>query len=465
MFYYPACFRRHIFPSPLGGEGRRERSERGVRGASVILLSFLAFPGIINVLNENDFVFECAAAEPGSSSLRIETVPDGASLFINGRLTGATPVLFERLKAGVYGVRIEKEGYAPFFRRVVVGAGGVLINEALESIRTGALSLRVEPNGAEVVLDGEIVGHTPLEMSNLAAGPHELTIRKTNFDSYSKCVEIIPGGSPLTFSAFVLKDRIFAMLDGMIKKEPQRLAHDIDLAHYLFVNGKIDESADVFVKGLELMQKPLDYNVLGFSGRENMLPAEIALEEQLRKEDEARLFKEIEKHRKWPRVDTKMFSTKLDRAFEKIAREHIGDWAWVDRTGKSYVNSRKPEKAIQLYLDHLAANKKTSSQKDMSSQGLDRAYVALIDLYLKQNDLIAVKDVTAQFAEAIETSADPKICEDRSLCLADVLRRSRRFEDARELYTRLSASVNAGIRTKAKTGLSMVKADEAKGNK
>lgn len=60
------------------------------------------------------------AADPGS--LRVESRPPGARVFVGGRSAGTTPAVVSGLAAGPHEVRIELEGYAPWVTSVDVGA-------------------------------------------------------------------------------------------------------------------------------------------------------------------------------------------------------------------------------------------------------------------------------------------------------------------------------------------------------
>ncbi len=55
-----------------------------------------------------------------TNSLDIQTKPEGASVFINNELRGETHFHQENLPAGSYELRVEKVGYAPYHRRLVL---------------------------------------------------------------------------------------------------------------------------------------------------------------------------------------------------------------------------------------------------------------------------------------------------------------------------------------------------------
>lgn len=325
----------------------------------------------------------------GSSQLRVETNPPGASFFINGQLAGSTPMVVAGLQNGAYGVRIEKEGWETLTKTVNVSDNTPPLSEKLAVLPGGTLQVDVKPDEAEVLLNGELIGYTPLKLNHVPAGFYELLIRKTNCDAYSTRIEVAPG-APLAFSGFELKDKVYAMMDGLVKSEPQRLAHYIDLGHYLFVSGKIDEAVDIYIQGMEVMRTPLNFEGPGYSGEKNMPPDEVQLERRLRSEDESRYMKELEKHRAWQGKDTAVFRTKLEEAQEQIARKNIASWEWAERAGQLSVQGRNYDKAGKIYRDHIAAS--AADSKD-----LPRAYTALIEVYLMQRDIPAATETFEKF--------------------------------------------------------------------
>jgi hypothetical protein len=233
----------------------------------------------------------CACAEDSgeikaikAGKLQVESEPAGASLFINGRLVGITPLLFEKVPSGGYRLRFEKEGCQPLSRNVELGERGVALKQKLAELATGALTVNLEPKGAEVLLNGELMGQTPLALPKVPVGGYELLVRKPNFESYCKQIKV-EAGAPLVFEGFGLRDKILTMLENLVKSEPQRVANYLDLGQYLFVNGKKEAALEVFTRGRDAMQKPLDFNGAGYAGKDKLSPEEQAFEVEQRDRD------------------------------------------------------------------------------------------------------------------------------------------------------------------------------------
>ncbi len=347
---------------------------------------------------------DAEAKEPdgGVAQLSVESQPSGASIMINGRLAGSTPIALQRLPVGDYGIRLEKEGCEPVSLKVALGRDGASLNQKLSALPTGALVVEVKPEGSDVLLDGEFVGQTPLKLEKLAVGSYDLLIRKTNYNAYVSHVDVEAGGTA-KFAGIELSDRVLGMLEGLQKTEPQRLTHYIDMAHYYFVNNNLDRAVEVFSQAMELMQTPLNFNGPGYPGKEKMSDIEIAQEERMRKSDETRLLKELDKHKNWPGKDVTAFRQKIEQAQELINSKNLPSWEWAERSARVYLNNNNYEKAARIYQDHIK----------VAAEGPDlpKAYLALMDLELMRRDLKTTREVFDTFFFMFSSNAEAmRVC-------------------------------------------------------
>jgi tetratricopeptide (TPR) repeat protein len=340
-----------------------------------------------------------APVRPRIHRLAVKSQPAGASLLINGRLIGATPAILENMPEGIYGLRLEREGFKPLNRQAEIGAGDLEINASLETLPKGLLSVEIEPAGAEVLLDGEFVGLTPLKDALVPAGNYELLIRKTNFEPHAAFVAIKPD-APQVFADFDLKDRVRGMLETQVRSEPQRLTHYLDLAHYLFINGNIDAAVDVYARGWEIMGQPLDFNGQGFNGMENMTKEETELEKRLRLDDADRFRKEIDKHyNHWSDpVAVRAFRKKWDQAKVLVEKHNIGSWPWVEQAARLHLGGGNYERAAQIYHGFIAAAP--------GSPDLYKAWAALVEINMLQHDVPGASAAFNQFYAACKNDGD-----------------------------------------------------------
>ena len=373
-----------------------------------------------------------------AGTLKVESEPSGASVMVNGQLVGPTPVVVKGLSGGAYSVRLEKAGCTPIDLRVNVSSqNAALVHEKLKALPQGTLIVNIKPADAEVLLDGELVGHTPLHLANVEAGPHEMLVRKTNFSSYSQRIEIVPG-KPKTFegAAVDLADKVLELLESQLKAEPQRVGHYIDLAHYYFVNDRMDESVEMFVRGNEVMMQPLDFDGQGYSGKAKMSAEEIELEQRLRRDDISRYPKELEKHKSFPKKDVRAFRMKLMEAMDTNSRRDLKSWPRTHRAAQEQLQNNNYDKAARIYMDFIAAAP--------TAVELPKAYLALMEIYCMHSDVNSLSAQFEKFYALYERKDGPSLRQCGNL-LNQYWERPTRAADRTRLLKMSERSLRAGL--------------------
>ena len=323
-----------------------------------------------------------SAQDPG---LSVQSDPEGASVFLNGRLAGATPLRIAGLLPGEYALRLEKADRQTVTRRVTLAPGGLVVSERLPAVPVRRLKVEVEPRGAEVLLDGALLGCTPLTFDNLPAGQHELVIRKTNFEAQIFRIQVKPDEEEvITFSGFALRDKILALLRRQVEGEPYRIGHCVDLGHYLFVNGDLEEAAKEYCKALVLSSAPLKLP-------EHLPPEEREVEQQLRGQDVQRLNDELRKKQNWAGKDVTVFRAMVEQAQAQLALEHLDDWAWVKQAAENLLRDKRLERAEDLYSRHIGAA--------AQSPELPQAFLGLLTVRLRMHNLSGVRETFTRFVE------------------------------------------------------------------
>jgi hypothetical protein len=109
-------------------------------------------------------------------TMTIESKPTGAQVKVDGEVKGVTP-LSVSLDAGAHVVEIAAGG-EPRVLPVTISAGATLAQYVeLSSISAlGRVNIQSTPVGASVLLDGQPRGTTPIDLSDVSAGEHELVL-------------------------------------------------------------------------------------------------------------------------------------------------------------------------------------------------------------------------------------------------------------------------------------------------
>ncbi len=131
-------------------------------------------------------------AEAAPGPFRIESEPDGASVWIDDQPSGATPVALAGLPFGRHKVRVVAEGFAPAELSLEISPGDPPLRFVMDPI-AARLVIASEPTGARVLVDGAAVGETPLEAVAVAPGRHLVRVEKRGFAPFSKAIEAAMG--------------------------------------------------------------------------------------------------------------------------------------------------------------------------------------------------------------------------------------------------------------------------------
>jgi len=134
-------------------------------------------------------------AQPGGMDLR--SVPDGASLVVNGEYRGKTPLTLSDLSPGTYTVTFSRFGYSNLSLNIPVTQGKISEVDATLQPESGSLGVNSTPAGANVQFDGTDAGLSPVFVTNISAGNHTVTLVKEGYVSTTRQVSI-PAGRAVT---------------------------------------------------------------------------------------------------------------------------------------------------------------------------------------------------------------------------------------------------------------------------
>jgi hypothetical protein len=160
---------------------------------------------------------ESAKPESADGRLLVRSSPAGARVFVDGHEYGKTPLAVRDLARGSHRVRVVREGYGTEERRIVLTvarpaqsmtvplerdrsqiaqARKPMVDQKAETPATagpfsGPLTVESRPTGASVYLDGKLVGTTPLQLPEVAAGEHAVRLEHEGYRRWSSSVRVI----------------------------------------------------------------------------------------------------------------------------------------------------------------------------------------------------------------------------------------------------------------------------------
>lgn len=141
------------------------------------------------VSEEKNNIF--AKLMPVTTQLIVTSVPANADVFINGVLVGKTPFEQKNLEEGDYEIQVKMPNYKTFKETIKLEKGKkVEINVALEKTDI-YVSITSNPQGANVYIDGLLMGKTPIELTELSEGEHILKLELDGYLPYETAFNVV----------------------------------------------------------------------------------------------------------------------------------------------------------------------------------------------------------------------------------------------------------------------------------
>ena len=151
-----------------------------------------------------------AAASAATGRLVVRSIPSRAAVTVNGEWRGRTP-LTVTLPLGRHEVRVVEQGYAVAREEVMLSAGtptrslSVRLQRNAAAPRaperpsaqptayTGSIYVDSRPRGARVLLDGKMVGVTPLRIPDVRIGSHVIRLQLQDHRDWTASTRVVAG--------------------------------------------------------------------------------------------------------------------------------------------------------------------------------------------------------------------------------------------------------------------------------
>ncbi len=128
---------------------------------------------------------------PAWAQVTVDSLPAGATILVDGEAAGQTPATVEVLQ-GERQLTLQLPTFADWQQTLAIKAGA---DQDLGRINLlpapGALELASVPSGANVTLDGEFQGQTPLTVDISPGRKHRLEVFKSGYQRYDGTVELV----------------------------------------------------------------------------------------------------------------------------------------------------------------------------------------------------------------------------------------------------------------------------------
>ena len=139
------------------------------------------------------------------AQLRVTSLPPGAQVMLDNQPQDITPLTLQRIEPGQHLLEVRKDGYQPLRRTIALLEGEKSAVEfKLEPIK-GLVLVQTMPAEALVDVDGAFRGKTPLLLTDLALGDHEVVLRTDGFQPRKLALRI-PDRTPIKLGTDLASD-------------------------------------------------------------------------------------------------------------------------------------------------------------------------------------------------------------------------------------------------------------------
>ena len=126
-------------------------------------------------------------------TLHVLVTPTFSTVYLDGVEAGLVPpngiLIIRNVIPGTHSIRVAKEGYSTATVDQYVGENEIVkVPVTLEAPSAGSLSVSSIPAGAQIYLDGEVIGVTPMTAQNVTDGEHTLILRMEGYSDYTETV-------------------------------------------------------------------------------------------------------------------------------------------------------------------------------------------------------------------------------------------------------------------------------------
>jgi TolB-like protein len=125
-------------------------------------------------------------------SIRITSQPEGAEVYLENKFIGLTqeknPLNVTDLLEGKYKLKFIRGGYFDWEGDITVLAKMERSVSVSLIAKPGSMNIYSDPPGAQIFLDNNVIGQTPMSLNKVAEGEHEIRLVKENYNEWTQKV-------------------------------------------------------------------------------------------------------------------------------------------------------------------------------------------------------------------------------------------------------------------------------------
>ena len=185
----------------------------------------------------------------GQVVLNIVSDPPQASVFLDGRFVGASPVKTPAINEGSHFLKLTRHGYGNWSQVIKVAGKAQTVNVKLTAQPRGMLRIDSQPANADAFVDGQFRGRTPLLVRGLPTGSVSVRIEKNELLPWQGAAEV-PAGKPGALTV-TLQSKVEAYLLEGIKTHPEVVKNYTELGHFYITRHDFDKAFKYYAQGMD----------------------------------------------------------------------------------------------------------------------------------------------------------------------------------------------------------------------
>lgn len=187
--------------------------------------------------------------------ISISSEPPGAGLWDEDELLGHTPLRLALPLEGSRQLAMRypgcKELTLTLERPESAGEQSIMVELQALDDRSYTLFCSSKPEGAELFLNNEYRGRTPLELAGLSAGQYEVVLRLKEREEVSRSLYLSSRSPERSNLHMELPSQLVGYYRKQLAANENNLHHYADLGHQLILEGELAEASNIFRLGLE----------------------------------------------------------------------------------------------------------------------------------------------------------------------------------------------------------------------
>ncbi len=146
------------------------------------------------VVKESETTSISATLTPYKGNADISSTPAGATIYLDGNYAGIAPRVITDIPTGIHTISLKQDGYYDWNSEIEIFARKTVTISARMEIRDapydGSINIQSTPSNAEVYINDEFKGHTPLIIRELGPSNYHINLKLAGYQDWDVSVDV-----------------------------------------------------------------------------------------------------------------------------------------------------------------------------------------------------------------------------------------------------------------------------------